>query len=169
MPFRVKALGLMPLEKGESENNPVGKGSGWMGLSEQQSGTGARAGSSWCFDPAVGVALRDGCGHSFLKLQDVVLSQLHSAGVEQSCCLAPVQASQAVFLLLHLSLSGLKAKHRGYTCPIPLCSKPGGRVGIGGGSKQDEGKTRREQSLQRQVLFAQYFCKNKGQKMHQEN
>lgn len=58
--------------------------------------------------------------------------------------LARVQSRRAVFLLVDLSLSGPKAKHKGYTCPIPLFSNPLGRVGIGGGrasklkAKQEE-------------------------------
>lgn len=114
------------------------------------------------------LALIDGNGQSFLKLQDVVLSQLHSAGAEQSLCLPCVQPRSCV------SADGLQPeqpqrKTRGLHLPHPTLQQSSGKGGDWRGqSKEAEGKTRREQSMQRQ-LFVQNFCKSKGQKMHQKN
>lgn len=78
-------------------------------------------------------ALIDGHGHGFFKLQDAVLSQPHSAVMEQSHCLACVQSRLAVFLLVDLSLSGLKAKSKDYafllSAPLPLFGNPSGKGG----------------------------------------
>lgn len=120
-----------------------------------------------------GFALIDGHGHGFFKLQDTVLSQPHSAVMERSHSLPCVQSRLAVFPLVDLSPSGLKAKDKGYTfplsAPLPLFGSPGGKGGDGmGQSKQAEGKTRREKCLQRQS-FAQYFCRSKCQKVNQGN
>lgn len=81
-----------------------------------------------------GFARIDGHGHGSLELQDAVVSRPRSAAMEQSHCLAGLQSRLAVFVLVDLSPSGLKAKSKGYafplSAPISLFGNPSGRVGI---------------------------------------
>lgn len=118
-----------------------------------------------------GFALIDGHGHGFFKLQDAILSQPHSAVMEQSHCLPCIQSRLAVFPLVDLSPSGLKAKDKGYTlplsAPLPLFAVPVGRLGTEW-ARARKLKARREKCLQRQP-FAQYFCRSKCQKVNQGN
>lgn len=81
-----------------------------------------------------GFAVIDGHGHSSSELHDAIVSRPHSAVMERSYCLAGIQSRLAVFLLVDLSPSDLKAKSKGYafplSAPISLFGNPSGRVGI---------------------------------------
>lgn len=100
----------------------------------------------------------DGHGHGFFKLRDAVLSQPHAAVTRQSHCLACVQSRLAVFPVVDLSPSRLKAKSKGYTIPVSArfqsSAIPVGSVGIESATVSKLKARRQEKSLQRHHLHS---------------